>query len=80
LKIVIVVVGRKEKIRRTFGFPKDINLCLMWLQQIEYGQSINAKTVNLKTGNIMYSYEIDINIIHVTCIVIFTYIYLLKFI
>jgi len=52
----------------------------MWLQQIEYGQSINAKSVNLKTGNIIYSYEIDINIIHVKCIVIFTYIYLLKFI
>lgn len=46
-------------------FPKDINLCLKWLQQIEYGQSINAKSVNLKTGNIIYSYEIDINIIHV---------------
>jgi len=36
-------------------FPKDINICLMWLQQIEYGQSINAKSINLKTSNIIYS-------------------------
>ena len=34
-------------------FPKDINLCLMWLQQIEYGQSINAKSINIKSGEII---------------------------
>jgi len=36
-------------------FPKDINFCLMWLQQIEYGQSIDAKSINLKSGKIVYS-------------------------
>lgn len=32
-------------------FPKDFNLCLMWLQQIEYGQSVDINSINLETGN-----------------------------
>lgn len=33
-------------------FPKNANLRLMWLQQIEYGQSINRNSINLETGSI----------------------------
>lgn len=50
---------RKKSSQKNHGvhlhrFPKDILSCEMWLQQIKYGQCIDTKSINLKTGNFIF--------------------------